>query len=86
MSFLFNRARGRTNTIDLARQAKELITKLDGPGGLAKVRRELQRGHTHVILTTTQAEELAKVLAQMKYVLQGTQGKLHIPDAFVNLN
>lgn len=37
MSFLFGRARARTNTVDLPRQAKEQIAKLDGPGGAAKV-------------------------------------------------
>lgn len=54
MSFLFGR-RPRTNTVDLPKQAKEQITKLDGPGGAAK------------------AEELAKTLSQMKFILQGTQ-------------
>lgn len=37
MSFLFGRARARTNTVDLPKQAKEQIVKLDGPGGTAKV-------------------------------------------------
>ena len=36
MSFLFGR-RPRTNTVDLPKQAKEQIPKLDGPGGAAKV-------------------------------------------------
>jgi calcium binding protein 39 len=37
MSFLFGR-RPRTNTVDLPKQAKEQISKLDGPGATAKVR------------------------------------------------
>jgi calcium binding protein 39 len=36
MSFLFGR-RPRTNTVDLPKQAKEQISKLDGPAGAAKV-------------------------------------------------
>ncbi|RAL67231.1 hypothetical protein DID88_008005 [Monilinia fructigena] len=54
MSFLFGRKQ-RPNTVDLSKQAKDLILKLDGPGGAAK------------------AEELAKSLSQMKFILQGTQ-------------
>jgi hypothetical protein len=37
MSFLFGR-RPRTNTVDLPKQAKEQISKLDGPGDAVKVR------------------------------------------------
>ena len=37
MSFLFGR-RPRTNTVDLPKQAKEQISKLDGSGAAAKVR------------------------------------------------
>jgi hypothetical protein len=37
MSFLFGR-RPRTNTVDLPKQAKEQISKLDGPGAAIKVR------------------------------------------------
>ena len=37
MSFLFGR-RPRTNTVDLPKQAKEQISKLDGPGAAVKVR------------------------------------------------
>lgn len=36
MSFLFGR-KPRPNTVDLSKQAKDLILKLDGPGGAAKV-------------------------------------------------
>ncbi|KAG4028372.1 hypothetical protein MFRU_022g00900 [Monilinia fructicola] len=54
MSFLFGRKQ-RPNTVDLSKQAKDFILKLDGPGGAAK------------------AEELAKSLSQMKFILQGTQ-------------
>ncbi|KAI0539156.1 Mo25-like protein [Xylaria digitata] len=36
MAFLFGRGRSRTNTIDLSKQAKEHVLKLDGPGGPAK--------------------------------------------------
>lgn len=32
MSFLFSRARTRTNTLDLPKQAREHVLKLDGPG------------------------------------------------------
>ncbi|KAK3372890.1 Mo25-like protein [Lasiosphaeria ovina] len=36
MSFLFGRARARTNATELPKQAREHILKLDGPGGAAK--------------------------------------------------
>ena len=36
MSFLFGR-RPRTNTVDLPKQAKEQMARLDGPGSAAKV-------------------------------------------------
>lgn len=36
MSFLFGRKQ-RPNTVDLSKQAKDFILKLDGPGGAAKV-------------------------------------------------
>lgn len=36
MSFLFGR-RPRTNTVDLPKQAKEQLLKLDGPAGATKV-------------------------------------------------
>ncbi|OHW91316.1 conidiophore development protein hyma [Colletotrichum incanum] len=55
MSFLFGRARTRP-AVDLPKQARDHVTKLEGPNGIAK------------------AEELAKVLNQMKFILQGTQG------------
>ncbi|CZS97404.1 conidiophore development protein hymA [Rhynchosporium agropyri] len=61
MSFLFGR-RPRTNTVDLPKQAKDQIQKLDGPSGAAK------------------AEELAKTLGQMKFVLQGTQETESSPE------
>jgi hypothetical protein len=37
MSFFFGRARARTNTTDLAKQARDHVTKLEGPQGAAKV-------------------------------------------------
>lgn len=37
MAFLFGRGRTRTNTIDLSKQAKDHVLKLDGAGGPAKV-------------------------------------------------
>lgn len=59
MSFLFGRARTRTNVSDLPRQAREHVVKLDqGPQG--------------------KVEELAKVLSQMKQLLQGTHGMLNL--------
>ncbi|TVY25546.1 Conidiophore development protein [Lachnellula hyalina] len=66
MSFLFGR-RPRTNTVDLPKQAKEQISKLDGPGAAAK------------------AEELAKTLGQMKFVLQGTQETESSPEQIYSL-
>jgi len=36
MSFLFGRGRARANTVDLPKQAKEQMSKLDGPGGNTK--------------------------------------------------
>ncbi|KAH8684722.1 conidiophore development protein-like protein hymA [Tricladium varicosporioides] len=66
MSFLFGR-RPRTNTVDLPKQARDQITRLDGPGGAAK------------------AEELAKTLGQMKFVLQGTQETESSPEQVFSL-
>lgn len=37
MSFLFGRGRTRPSTVDLPKQARELITKLEGPNGATKV-------------------------------------------------
>ncbi|KAI0484634.1 Mo25-like protein [Xylariaceae sp. FL0804] len=67
MSFLFGRARTRTNTIDLSKQAKDHVLKLDGAGGAAK------------------AEELARVLNQMKLVLQGTPESESTPEQVYQL-
>lgn len=65
MSFLFGR-RPRTST-DLPKHAKELITKLEGPVGGAKV------------------DELAKILTQMKHILQGTQETESSPEQVYSL-
>ncbi|KAK8006525.1 Mo25-like protein [Apiospora marii] len=54
MSFLFGRARTRTNALAISKQAREHVLKLEVPG---------------------KAEELAKVLSQMKLILQGTPGR-----------
>ncbi|KAK3392240.1 Mo25-like protein [Sordaria brevicollis] len=62
MSFLFGRARTRTNVSDLPRQAREHVVKLEGPQGQNKV------------------EELAKVLSQMKQLLQGTHDQEASPE------
>ncbi|KAI0518464.1 Mo25-like protein [Xylaria bambusicola] len=67
MAFLFGRGRGRTNTIDLAKQAKDHVYRLDGPGGPAK------------------AEELAKVLNQMKLALQGVPEYESTPEQVYSL-
>ncbi|KAH7040395.1 Mo25-like protein [Microdochium trichocladiopsis] len=67
MSFLFGRGRTRTNTLDLSKQARDHVLKLDGPGGPAK------------------AEELAKVLAQMKLILQGTPEAESSPEQVYQL-
>ncbi|KAK7948361.1 uncharacterized protein PG986_009247 [Apiospora aurea] len=64
MSFLFGRARTRTNTLDLSKQAREHVLKLDVPG---------------------KAEELAKVLSQMKLILQGTPESDSTPDQVYQL-
>ncbi|OLN95384.1 Conidiophore development protein hymA [Colletotrichum chlorophyti] len=61
MSFLFGRARTRP-AVDLPKQARDQVTKLEGPNGSTKV------------VLHNAAEELAKVLNQMKFILQGTQG------------
>ncbi|KAI5926075.1 Mo25-like protein [Camillea tinctor] len=66
MSFLFGRGRTRTNTIDLAKQAREHILRLD-VGGPAK------------------AEELARVLSQMKLLLQGTPESESTPEQVYQL-
>ncbi|ATY67457.1 conidiophore development hymA [Cordyceps militaris] len=68
MSFLFGRARART-AADLPKQAREHVLKLDGPTGTAKVCSSSSSSVEHAI-----AEELSRVLAQMKVILQGTQG------------
>lgn len=67
MSFLFGRARTRTNTLDLSKQARDHVLKLDGAGGAGK------------------AEELAKVLSQMKFILQGTPESDSTPDQVYQL-
>ncbi|KAI0025838.1 Mo25-like protein [Xylariomycetidae sp. FL0641] len=67
MAFLFGRGRNRPNTIDLAKQAKEHVVKLDGMGGPAK------------------AEELARVLNQMKLLLQGTPETEGTPEQIYQL-
>lgn len=89
MSFLFGRNRARPSTVDLPKQARDSVTKLeklDGPSGQAKVRCASRhtRPATHHRRTIDlyqadtmdlgQAEELAKTLSQMKQILQGTQG------------
>jgi calcium binding protein 39 len=73
-SFLPWRGRARTNTVDLPKQAKEQISKLDGPGGPTKVGCVKDEQNGCNVLTSRQADELAKTLAQMKFILQGTQG------------
>ncbi|KAH8892506.1 Mo25-like protein [Thozetella sp. PMI_491] len=67
MSFFFGRARTRTNASELPRQARELVTKLEGPTAAAK------------------AEELAKILSQMKAILQGTQEADSSPEQIYQL-
>ncbi|KAI0973149.1 Mo25-like protein [Xylaria arbuscula] len=67
MAFLFGRGRSRTNTIDLSKQAKDHVLRLDGPGG------------------PTKAEELAKVLNQMKLVLQGVPDYETTPEQVYSL-
>ncbi|KAK3990520.1 Mo25-like protein [Cladorrhinum sp. PSN332] len=67
MSFLFGRTRTRANATDLPKQARDHVTKLDGPQGAAK------------------AEELAKVLSQMKQVLQGTHDSEAPPEQIFQL-
>ncbi len=42
MSFFFGRNRARTNTTDLAKQARDNVTKLEGPQGAAKVNNTAQ--------------------------------------------
>jgi calcium binding protein 39 len=79
MSFFFGRARARTNTTDLAKQARDHVTKLEGPQGAAKVNINKIDEALSILLTGSQADELAKVLSQMKQVLQGTQGASDVP-------
>lgn len=90
MSFLFGRNRARPSTVDLPKQARDSVTKLeklDGPSGQAKVKCAGTHGpgprcmhHRRTIdsqadiMNPEQAEELAKTLSQMKQILQGTQG------------
>ncbi|KAK4205787.1 Mo25-like protein [Triangularia verruculosa] len=67
MSFLFGRTRTRTNATDLPKQAREHVTKLEGPQGGPK------------------ADELAKVLSQIKMVLQGTPEAEPSPEQIYQL-
>ena len=82
-SFLPWRGRARTNTVDLPKQAKEQIAKLDGPGGPVKVGCDKEEQIGCSILISRQAEELAKTLGQMKFVLQGTQGNYNLAGKFI---
>ncbi|KAF6785576.1 hypothetical protein CMUS01_16553, partial [Colletotrichum musicola] len=66
MSFLFGRARTRP-TVDLPKQARDHVTKLEGPNGASK------------------SEELAKVLNQMKFILQGTHESDSSPEQIYQL-
>ncbi|KAI0009332.1 Mo25-like protein [Xylariaceae sp. FL0662B] len=66
MSFLFGRGRTRTNTLDLSKQARDHVLKLDVGG-------------------PTKAEELAKVLTQMKLILQGTPESESTPEQVYQL-
>ncbi|KAK1836219.1 Mo25-like protein [Podospora conica] len=72
MSFLFGRARGRANAAELPKQAREHITKLDGAAAIAPP-------------GTTKADELSKILSQMKQVLQGTHESDPSPDQIYQL-
>lgn len=78
MSFLFGRARTRTNTLDLSKQAREHVTKLDVAGKVSQPprRKVVDVGLGCTNTDCSQAEELAKVLSQMKLVLQGTSGMI----------
>ncbi|KAF4839105.1 Conidiophore development protein hymA [Colletotrichum tropicale] len=67
MSFLFGRARTRPAAVDLPKQARDHVTKLEGPNGSVK------------------AEELARVLNQMKFILQGTQEADSSPEQIYQL-
>ncbi|KAI6378065.1 hypothetical protein MCOR25_002311 [Pyricularia grisea] len=65
MYSLFSRGRTRTNTLDLPKQARENVIKLDSPAA--------------------KAEELSKVLNQMKLILQGTHDSESNPDQVFHL-
>ncbi|KKY30803.1 putative conidiophore development protein hyma [Diaporthe ampelina] len=78
MSFLFGRNRARPSTVDLPKQARDSVTKLeklDGPSGQAKADP----------MDPEQAEELAKTLSQMKQILQGTQETEATPEQVYQL-
>ncbi|KAK0732704.1 armadillo-type protein [Apiosordaria backusii] len=64
---LFGRTRTRTNATDLPKQAREHVTKLEGPQGGPK------------------ADELAKVLSQIKMILQGTPEAEPSPEQIYQL-
>ncbi|KAK1761489.1 Mo25-like protein [Echria macrotheca] len=68
MSFLFGRARARTNATDLAKQAREHVAKLEG-----------------VAAGGAKADELAKILSQMKQILQGTHESEASPEQIYQL-
>lgn len=67
MSFLFGRARTRTNAADLPKQAREHVVKLENAAATAK------------------PEELAKILSQMKQILQGTHESDASPEQMYQL-
>lgn len=72
MAFLF-RAKAKS---DYARPARELLTRLWQQPASQKVDSQWSQSAQAEADEVSQAEEdLAKVLAQMKLVLQGTQGQ-----------
>ena len=72
MAFLFGRAKARN---DLARSARESLQRLLEVNPDSKVGFGSPVNAADLMLTSTKIEEdLAKVLSQIKLVLQGTQG------------
>lgn len=69
MAFLFGRGKNRANTPGLSQQARQLMLALDGPESAAELAKA----------------DLAKVLAQMKLIVQGTHEAESSPEQVYQL-
>lgn len=85
MSFLFGRNRARPSTVDLPKQARDLVIKLDGPSGAAKVSgTERERGRAREKTYNTNPPYLTTVPThphdQQNCVYYPLRSRLHQPS------